>query len=201
MLHFYKLLLNSPQPIPVRPPPHHFNSYITFQGFPFWLVPVSGSCDDSLWSPKRSNLAVNLYGKCWGGQSWHCMLLQSNTHLRAFSWPGTVPGMGVTLRSGSQKVYVPEERERWEITWAVICTSEKSKQNDVQGCLGYEMYIVRASSSELVKFHLRRMRKSQWGRGLGERVVNWRSACERPSVRSELGMLKEVMEGQRGRGS
>lgn len=43
---------------------------------------------------------------------------------------------------------------------AVICTSEFIK-NDVQGRLGYEMYIVRASSSELVKFHLRRMRKSQ----------------------------------------
>ena len=37
----------------------------------------------------------------------------------------------------------------------MICANEKSKQNDVQGSLGYEMYIVRASSSELVKFHLR----------------------------------------------
>ena len=199
MLLFYKLLLNSPQPIPVRAPPPHFNSYITFRSFPFWLVPVSGSCDDSLWSLKHSSLAVHLYGKCWGGHSWHCMLLQSHTHFESFFLARHCSGHGGHTPFRLSKGLCSRRERKVRNNMAVICTSEFIK-NDVQGRLGYEMYIVRASSSELVKFHLRRMRKSQWGRGLGERVVNWRSACERPSVRSELGMLKEVMEGQQGRG-
>ena len=74
-------------------------------------MPVLGGCDEvdhSLLAPELSNPAMHLYGKCWGGHSWQCMLLQSLPHLRTFSWPDTVPGIGATLSSGFHRAYVLE---------------------------------------------------------------------------------------------
>lgn len=66
-----------------------------------------------------------------------------------------IPGIGVALSSGFQRVYVLEERKVGnKLTWAVICTRGEKQQNDVPGSLGYEMYIVRASSSELLEIYV-----------------------------------------------
>ena len=158
MLLFYKLLLNSPKPDTNTTFPRSLTLTLTLLCgvFPpdLRLCPVvvmllryllnSQSCRASVWEVLRWLLLAS-----------HAVTITCTSEsfflARHFSrhWSHTQFRLSKGLCSRR------ERKARNKLSWAMICANEKSKQNDVQGSLGYEMYIVRASSSELVKFHLR----------------------------------------------